>query len=72
MTKTTEDIYEDRLKDFTRQFVNELVDDGLVGYLDVVEFLEENSAYEEDIARDVYNAVDSVLNDLLDRWLSEN
>ena len=72
MTKSNEELYTERLDGFTRDFVNELYESGLIPFSDVVEFLEERNQYDADLAVDVHNAVDAVLNDMLDAWLSDN
>lgn len=70
MSKTPEDLYQERLEAFTRALVVEFLE-GSVDHLTVSEFLAENGEDSEDVANDVFNEVSSTLETILQRWLDD-
>lgn len=68
MSKTAEEIYEERLGEAVHDLIVEYFEDGL-DYLSVTEYLEERDEDDEDFARDVYDRTNGELDDLLQRYL---
>lgn len=70
MTKTTEELYEERVEDATRGLLVEFLENQ-VDFLTVVEYLEEDGEdwEDDDFAGDVQESVNAALDTILQRWL---
>lgn len=69
MTKTAEELYEERVSAATHGLVVEFLERA-VDFLEVSEFLEEVGEYDatDDFVKDVQNSVNGELGDILQRW----
>ena len=70
MTKTAEELYAERLKEFTHDLVVGFFEDG-VDYLTVHEYLAERGEDSGDTANDVADAVNAALEELSQRYQDE-
>lgn len=70
MTKTSEDYYNETVEGLVKGVVTEFLETG-IGYLDVVEFLDEEGFDSEFIRQDVHEQANAALDTILQRWLDD-
>lgn len=71
MMKTSDELYEETVEDLVKRLVADHLENQ-IGYLDVVEFLEEEGGYDAEFIReDVYTRANAALDTILQRWLDD-